>query len=129
MVPGVEVWSHLIQAEVDNFADLTFRSFLSLDLLIPDALSLHHCTSLQCQNLYQLIIRRHRVSRFVITISRAVEERLSLIDEPILSNRALGRSANDSFQIVIEETSYRERLSPHRKHLVLREVIEPTTRT
>jgi len=36
-------------------------------------------------------------------------------DDPILGNSALERLANASYQIVIEGTSYRERLSPHRR--------------
>ena len=58
--------------------------------------------------------KRHRASSFVITSNRAVDECLSLFDDPILGNSALERLANASYQIVIEGTSYRERLSPHR---------------
>ena len=65
-------------------------------------------------NLYDLILNRHRSSSFVITSNRAVEEWLSLFDDPILGNSALDRLANASYQIVIEGSSYRERLSPHR---------------
>ena len=46
----------------------------------------------------------------VITSNRAVEEWLSLFDDPILGNSALDRMANASFQIVIEGSSYREKL-------------------
>ena len=42
-----------------------------------------------------------------------------LIDDPILGNSALDRLANASYQIVIEGTSYRERLSLHRREEVL----------
>ena len=42
-----------------------------------------------------------------------VDEWLSLFDGPILGNGALNRLANVGYQIVIEGTSYRERLSPH----------------
>ena len=42
-----------------------------------------------------------------------MDEWLSLFDDPILGNSALDRLANASYQIVIEGTSYRERLSPH----------------
>ncbi len=52
--------------------------------------------------------------RFIITSNRAVDEWLSLFDDPILGNSALDRLANASYQIVIEGTSYRERQSPHR---------------
>lgn len=40
-----------------------------------------------------------------------MEEWLGLFDDPILGNSALDRLANASYQIVIEGTSYRERLS------------------
>ncbi len=42
------------------------------------------------------------------------DEWLSLFDDPILRNGALDRLANASYRIVIEGTSYRERLSPRR---------------
>ncbi|MFQ5996645.1 MAG: ATP-binding protein [Dehalococcoidales bacterium] len=62
---------------------------------------------------------RHRQSGFVITSNRAVDERLGLFDDPILGNSALDRLANASYPVVIEGTSYRERLSPHRRKEVL----------
>ena len=74
------------QARVDNSVDRTFRSFLSPDLLILDDLGLHRLTAQQSANLYQLIISRHRVSSFVFTSNRAVEEWLSIFDDPILGN-------------------------------------------
>ena len=102
---------------MDNSVDRTFRSFLSPDLLILDDLGLRRLSGQQSADLYQLIISRHRVSSFVINSNRAVEEWLSLFDDPILGNSALDRLANANFQIVIEGTSYREKLSPHRKLL------------
>ena len=107
----------MAQARVDNSVDRTSRSFLSPDLLILDDLGLHRLTAQQSADLYELIIGRHRVSRFVITSNRAVEEWLSLFDDPILGNSALDRLANASFRIVIEGASYKEKLSPHRKLL------------
>ena len=112
----------MAQARVDNSVDRTFpfrsfrsfRSFLSPDLLILDDLGLHGLTAQQSADLYELILNRHRASSFIITSNRAVDEWLGLFDDPILGNSALDRLANASYQIVIEGTSYRERLSPHR---------------
>ena len=73
----------------------------------------------QSTDLYELIIARHHHSSFIITSNRAVEEWLALFDDPILGNSALDRLANASYQIVIDGTSYRERLSPHRRKGVL----------
>ena len=107
----------LTQGRVDNSVDRTFRSFLSPDLLILDDLGLHRLSAQQSADLYELIIGRHGVSSFIITSNRAVQEWLSLFDDPILGNSALHRLANASFQIVIEGATYREKLSPHRKLL------------
>ena len=104
----------MAQGRVDNSLDRTFRSFLTPDLLILDDLRLHGLTAQQSADLYELILNRHRTSSFVITSNRAVDEWLSLFDDPILGNSALDRLANASYQIVIEGASYRERLSPHR---------------
>ena len=119
----------MAQARVDNSVDRTFRSFLSPDLLILDDLGLHRLTAQQSADLYDLILNRHRVSSFIITSNRAVEEWLSLFDDPILGNSALDRLANASYQIVIEGQSYRERLSPHRAFSRAREVIDPPSAT
>ena len=102
------------QARVDNSLERTFRSFLTPDLLILDDLGLHRFTAQQSADLYELILNRHRASSFVITSNRAVDEWLGLFEDPILGNSALDRLANASYQIVIEGSSYRERLSPHR---------------
>jgi DNA replication protein DnaC len=56
-----------------------------------------------------------------MTSNRAVEEWLGLFEDAVLGNSALDRLANASYQIVIEGTSYRERLSPHRR----KEVLDP----
>ena len=60
---------------------------------------------------------------------RAVDEWLSLFDDPILGNGALDRLGNASYQIVIEGASYRERLSPHCALLAAKGVIDPPTTT
>ena len=105
------------QSRVDNSLEHAFRSFLAPDLLILDDLGLHRFIAQRSADLYRLILNRHRVSSFVITSNRAVEECLSLFDDPILGNSALDRLANARYQIVIEGASYREKLSPHRKLL------------
>ena len=104
----------MAQARMDNSLERTFRFFLTPDLLILDDLGLHRLTAQQSADLYELILHRHRVSSFVITSNRAVDEWLGLFDDPILGNSAPDRLANASYQIVIEGSSYRERQSPHR---------------
>lgn len=38
-----------------------------------------------------------------------------MFSDPIPGNSAPDRLANSSYQIVVEDTTYRERLSPHRR--------------
>jgi DNA replication protein DnaC len=109
----------LAQARVDHTMEKTFRSFFSPDLLILDDFGLQKLTPQQSTDLYELIIARHRQSSLVVTSNRAIEEWLGLFDDPILGNSALDRLANTSYQIIIEGSSYRERLSPHRRKEVL----------
>jgi DNA replication protein DnaC len=109
----------LAQARVDHTLEKTFRSFISPDLLILDDFGLQKLTPQQSTDLYELIIARHRQSSLVVTSNRAVEEWLGLFDDPILGNSALDRLANTSYQIIIDGSSYRERLSPHRRKEVL----------
>jgi DNA replication protein DnaC len=96
----------LAQARVDHTIEKTFRSFLTPDLLVLDDFGLQRLTSQQSTDLYELIIARHRKASFVMTSNRAIDEWLGLFDDPVLGN---------SYQIVIEGASYRERQSPHRR--------------
>ena len=81
----------IAHAMVDNSVDRTLRSFLSSDLLILDDLGFHRPTSQQSADLYHIINSRHRVSSFVITSNTAVEEWLTLLDDPILGDSAFDR--------------------------------------
>lgn len=108
----------LSQARADQSLEKVLRSFLVPDLLILDDFGLQRLTPLQSTDLYELIISRHHRASFVITSNRAVDEWLSLFNDPILGNSALDRLANASYQIVIEGTSYRERLAPHRREVL-----------
>ena len=88
----------MAQSRVDNSVDRTFRSFLTPDLLILDDLGLHRLTAQQSAGTYP---QSAPVFRFIITSNRAVDEWLSLFDDPILGNSALDRLANASYQIVM----------------------------
>jgi DNA replication protein DnaC len=102
----------LAQARVDRSYEQTFRRYLAPELLIIDDFGLQRLTAQQSQDLYELIIARHRHSSFVFTSNRAVDEWLALFEDPILGNSALDRLANGAHQVVIEGPSYRARLAP-----------------
>ena len=69
--------------------DRAFRSFLAPDLLIVDDPGLHRLTAQQAADLYELILNRHRVSSFIFTSNGAVEEWLSIFDDPSWATASL----------------------------------------
>ena len=92
----------MAQARVSNSIDHTFCSILTSDMPIRDDLGLHRLTAQQSADLYEFILKRHRASSLVITSNQAVDERLSLFDDPSLSNSSLDCVANTRYQNVIE---------------------------
>lgn len=102
----------LDQSRADHSFEVTFRRYLAPELLVVDDFGLRRLTGQQSQDLYELIIERHRRSSFVFTSNRGVDEWLGLFDDPILGNSALDRLANGAHQVVIEGPSYRAKLAP-----------------
>lgn len=104
----------LNQARADYSYDAQFRRYLAPDLLILDDLGIHRLNQQQSEDLYALIIERHRRSSFVVTSNREVSEWVALFADPILANSALDRLASGAHQLVIEGPSYRTKLRPKR---------------
>lgn len=81
-------------------------------LLLVDEFGLHRLSQQQSEDLYALIIERHRHASFVVTSNRDVSEWVGLFADPILANSALDRLANGAHQLVIDGPSYRAKLAP-----------------
>ena len=94
-----DVFKSMAQARVDDSQDCAFRSFLAPGLLTLDGLGLHGLTAHQSVDLYELILNRHRASSFVITSNQAVDEWLSLLDDPILATTVLGAPIGDAASV------------------------------
>ena len=71
----------------------------------PASTLLHRLNQQQSEDLYALIIERHRRSSFIVTSNRDVSEWVGLFADPILANSALDRLANGAHQLVIEGPS------------------------
>jgi DNA replication protein DnaC len=106
------LFKDLAQARIDHSFEKAFRRYLTPELLIVDDFGLHRLSAQQSQDLYELIIERHRRSSFVFTSNRSVDEWLGLFEDPILGNSALDRLAHGAHQVVIDGSSYRAKLAP-----------------
>jgi DNA replication protein DnaC len=102
----------LSQSRADHSFETVFRRYLAPDLLVIDDFGLHRLTQQDSEDLYALIIERHRRSCFIVTSNRDVSEWVGLFADPILANSALDRLANGAHQLVIDGPSYRAKLAP-----------------
>lgn len=102
----------LHQSRADHSTEKTLRRLLAPDLLILDDFGLRRLTAEQSNDLYEVIIERHRRSSTIVTSNRDIEEWIGLFDDPILAQSALDRLAHNAYQVVIEGQSYREQQRP-----------------
>ena len=100
------------QARADHSFETVFRRYLAPNLLIVDDFGLQRLNQQQSEDLYALVIERHRRASFIVTSNRDVSEWVGLFADPILANSALDRLANGAHQLVIDGPSYRAKLAP-----------------
>jgi DNA replication protein DnaC len=93
-------------------ADHSTEKLLAPDLLIIDDFALRRLTAEQSNDLYEVILERHRRASTIVTSNRTIDEWIPLFDDPILAQSALDRLAHNAYQIVMEGDSYRKRQRP-----------------
>jgi DNA replication protein DnaC len=106
----------LHQSRADRSTEKVLRRLLATDLLIIDDFGLRRLDALQSNDMYEVIIGRHKRAATIFTSNRAVEEWIPLFDDPILAQSALDRLAHNAHQVVIEGDSYRRRQRPGGTH-------------
>jgi DNA replication protein DnaC len=104
----------LKQARADLSQEKVIRRLLAPDLLIIDDFGLRKLETDQSNNIYEIIVERHRRASTIFTSNRAVEEWIPLFDDPILAQSALDRIAHNAYQVVIEGESYRKQQRPEK---------------
>jgi DNA replication protein DnaC len=106
------MFHQLHQARADLSTEKVFRRLLAPDLLILDDFGLRRLTAEQSNDLYEVILERHRRASTIVTSNRAIDEWIPLFDDPILAQSALDRLAHNAHQVVIDGESYRKRQRP-----------------
>ena len=102
------------QSRSDTSTERVLRSLLAPDLLIIDDLGLRRLNAQQSNDLYEVIIERHRRASTIVTSNRTIDEWIPFFDDPILAQSSLDRLAHDAYQIALEGDSYRSRQRPGR---------------
>ncbi len=106
------MFQELHQSRADHSTEKLLRRLLAPDLLIIDDFALRRLSPEQSNDLYQVILERHRRASTIVTSNRTIDEWIALFDDPILAQSALDRLAHNAYQVVMEGDSYRKRQRP-----------------
>lgn len=102
-------------ARADDTWEKKFKYFMRQDVVIIDDFGLKSLDHQQADDLYELIAERHNKGGLIFTSNRRVDAWVKLFPDPVMSNAALDRLANTSYQIVLEGESYRKKMRPGNK--------------
>lgn len=106
----------------DGTRDDRMRLYLKPDLLILDDFALKEFSTLQAEDLYELIDERCRKGSLVITSNRSPEDWYALFPNPVIAESALDRLMSRAHVITLTGKSYRSLLRPTHPQALAKEV-------
>ena len=95
-----QMFLELKQSRADYSHEKALRRFLAPDLLILDDFALRRLDTTQSNDIYEVVIERHRRSSTILTSNRHVDEWIPLFDDPILAQSALDRLSHNAYQVL-----------------------------
>jgi DNA replication protein DnaC len=101
-------------ARLDASYDQELRRLIRVDLLILDDFALQAFDHQETQDIYELIVERHRRASLVVVSNREPVEWLATMADPLLAQSAVDRLLNSAFELVLDGDSYRRRQKPGR---------------
>jgi DNA replication protein DnaC len=102
-------------ARLDATYDLELRRLLNVDLLILDDFALQPYDHMETQDLYEVVVERHRRASTVVVSNREPKEWLATMADPLLAQSAVDRLLNSAYELVLEGDSYRRHQKPGRR--------------
>lgn len=101
-------------SRLDGTYEAEMRRMIRVDLLILDDFALRAMDPTETQDLYELVVERHRRASTVATSNRDPVEWLGAMADPLLAQSAIDRLQSSAHELVIEGESYRQRQKPRR---------------
>jgi DNA replication protein DnaC len=99
-------------ARLDNSHDAELRKLLRVDVLIIDDFALAGLNGPDTDDLYEIVVERHRRASTIVTSNREPVEWLALMADPLLAQSAIDRLKSAAYELVVEGDSYRNRQKP-----------------
>jgi len=99
-------------SRLDNSHDVEMRKLLRVDLLILDDFALQALDALDTNDIYDLIVERHRAASTVVTSNREPIEWLGQMADALLAQSAIDRLQSAAYELVLDGESYRKHQKP-----------------
>ena len=101
-------------ARLEGTYDQELRRLIRVDLLVLDDFALHPLDMDATQDVYEVVVERHRRASTVVVSNREPQEWLPAMADPLLGQSAVDRLLNSAYELVLEGESYRRRQKPGR---------------
>ena len=115
MFRSQRVLKRLKAARLDASYDQELRRLLNVDLLILDDFALQPYDHQETQDLYEIVVERHRRASMVVVSNREPKEWLATMADPLLAQSAVDRLLNSAYELVLEGDTYRRHQKPGRE--------------
>lgn len=102
----------LKHARLDNSHEAELRKLIAPDLLIVDDFALDALDGEESRDTFEILTERHRSGATVVTSNRGPDEWHALFADPLRAQAAIDRFTSQSYDLVIEGESYRQRQKP-----------------
>jgi DNA replication protein DnaC len=102
----------LKHARLDNSHEAELRKLIGVDLLVIDDFGLDVMDAVESRDAYDIFTERHRAGSMIVTSNRGPDEWLATFSDPVRAQSAIDRFTSNSYDLVIEGESYRQRLKP-----------------
>lgn len=112
MVRADQLLKTLKASRLDATFEAELRKLIRVDLLIIDDFCLRVMDATETQDIYEVVVERHRAASTIITSNRTPDEWLTTMSDPLLAQSAVDRLQSAAYELVMEGESYRRRQRP-----------------
>lgn len=109
---GDELLKTLRDARLDRSHEAELRKRISVDLLILDDFGIDAMDAEQSRDIYEIMTERHRRASMIVTSNRGPDEWMATFTDPVRAQAAIDRFTSNSYDLIIEGESYRQRQKP-----------------
>jgi len=91
-------------ARLEGSYDQELRRLIRVDLLILDDFGLHGLDLDGTQDMYEVVVERHRRASMAVVSNREPQEWLATMADPLLAQSAVDRLLNSAYELVMKGT-------------------------